>query len=298
MKNNMSAGKRVWRIIYPILIYIACQYVVQFAYIFVKMFDYLKIYGIETAMSESGMLEITDKLLGDILNDTLIITLTCNLLVIGVLFAVYMNDKKKTEAENPLHLNTVRSPLTYFLNVSVSASSCIVGNIFLSYIVAIAVAVFGENITASYDYVADAIGNSNVALQLFCVVLIGPIAEELLMRGIVFKRLRSGMNAFGAAVISSCIFGLIHGNWVQFIYAFIIGIIAAYIYEFTRNLAAPIVFHIVANGISTVASQQSLSPYFENMMFGVTMSLTVLLCLTSIITGLTGMKLISDKYKN
>ena len=58
-----------------------------------------------------------------------------------------------------------------------------------------------------------------------------------------------------AIVISALIFGIIHGNVVQGIYAFIIGICLAYIYERYNTLLAAVLFHMSANLMSVIMTE-------------------------------------------
>ena len=53
-------------------------------------------------------------------------------------------------------------------------------------------------------------------------------------------------------LISSAIFGIIHGNLVQFIYAFLIGMILSFVYEKFKNIWAPIILHAGANLLSVL----------------------------------------------
>jgi hypothetical protein len=48
-------------------------------------------------------------------------------------------------------------------------------------------------------------------------------------------------------VLSAAIFGLLHFNVVQFVYAAILGIFLAFIYEKTGFLLMPVLAHIAAN---------------------------------------------------
>ena len=58
-----------------------------------------------------------------------------------------------------------------------------------------------------------------------------PLSEELLFRGILFERLRMALPFFWAALGSAAFFGLVHGNWAQGIYATLMGLILAWLYE-------------------------------------------------------------------
>ena len=74
-----------------------------------------------------------------------------------------------------------------------------------------------------------------------------PLSEELLFRGILFERLRVALPFFWAALGSAAFFGLVHGNWAQGIYAALMGLILAWLYEKKNRLWEPVLFHSVAN---------------------------------------------------
>ncbi len=59
----------------------------------------------------------------------------------------------------------------------------------------------------------------------FCVVcLLAPMAEELLYRGIVYKRAKDWLGIWPGIIVSAVMFGLVHMNLVQFVYAGVFGI--------------------------------------------------------------------------
>ena len=74
-----------------------------------------------------------------------------------------------------------------------------------------------------------------------------PILEELVYRGIVYKNIRAVSKAGYSILFSALLFGLIHANIVQFIYAFLIGILLAYFLEREKTILAPILAHMFAN---------------------------------------------------
>ena len=69
------------------------------------------------------------------------------------------------------------------------------------------------------------------------------------------KRLRDFCNAKLAIIISAVFFGVFHGNLVQFVYAFIIGLMLAYVYEKMKTIWATIVFHVGANLLSVLITE-------------------------------------------
>lgn len=90
----------------------------------------------------------------------------------------------------------------------------------------------------------------NPAVMLFIVCLLGPLAEEVLFRGLIYAKLRRGFSMWPAAVISGVLFGIYHMNWVQGIYAAIFGIILAYIYEKTQTIWGSCLLHVAFNSCS------------------------------------------------
>ena len=83
--------------------------------------------------------------------------------------------------------------------------------------------------------------------QLLIVGIVCPVFEELLFRGIAFRLLRKTLSFFWAGMISAIIFGLYHGNLVQFVYAGILGVLLAYFYEKYESIVVPVVSHITMN---------------------------------------------------
>ena len=88
--------------------------------------------------------------------------------------------------------------------------------------------------------------------------LIVPIAEELVFRGVLYNRIKRSFGVEIATVLSALIFGLSHGNIVQFLYATILGLVMAYLYEKCELLLAPILFHCAANTVVFVVSNLSM----------------------------------------
>lgn len=84
-------------------------------------------------------------------------------------------------------------------------------------------------------------------LMILLVVVIGPIAEEVLFRGVIYGKLREVFTLTQAAVISGAIFGIYHKNIIQGLYAWLFGILLAYIFEKTQTIWGAIVMHMMFN---------------------------------------------------
>ncbi len=283
---------------YPLLIWLGISFVVEFAFSISAVINF---YSTSSAALEG----LSDAAAADFFyryvyefsaENSLVMTLTADALSAIVFLVFFILDSKKTEKNNPLTRFTVKSPASFIACVAVSIASCIFFQIVLVFI-----EVIGAGLGASmesYEEVEEIISNSSMLMQIITVVIVGPICEELLMRALIFKRMRTSHGFAFSAVLSSALFGLIHGNWVQFFYAFLVGFMLAYVYEMTGNILIPIVFHIVANGVSTLMSDEALAPYFTNLMYGSTMVVTLALCAASMVTGMIAMKRTAELKKS
>ena len=97
---------------------------------------------------------------------------------------------------------------------------------------------------------------------LFIVAVWAPLAEEIVFRAMIFRTLRRGFVFWPAAVLSGIAFGVYHMNLIQGVYASLIGILLAYIYEKTNSLLGVYLFHLSFNlmnyGISYIQQQAGL----------------------------------------
>lgn len=82
-------------------------------------------------------------------------------------------------------------------------------------------------------------------LLLFGVV--SPLAEEIVFRGVIYNRLKKYFPVWIAILTSAVLFGGYHGNLVQGIYGFLLGIVIAWLYEVAGKFRIPVMFHAFAN---------------------------------------------------
>lgn len=99
----------------------------------------------------------------------------------------------------------------------------------------------------TYRAVAESQYGAGLAAGLFCYGLIAPVAEELLFRGIIYGEMRRFIKPLPAMVLSAALFGVYHANIVQGVYAFVIGCLLAYGYEYFGDFRLPVAVHIAAN---------------------------------------------------
>lgn len=91
------------------------------------------------------------------------------------------------------------------------------------------------------------------AVDVFSSVILAPIGEELIYRGIVLRCTAKISQRF-AVFFSAFIFGIMHGNPYQFVLGFLLGIPMAMITIKTGSLIPSIICHMVNNTVATVPS--------------------------------------------
>lgn len=111
------------------------------------------------------------------------------------------------------------------------------------------------SMSEEYQNASDAFYGSTIWIELLGSALITPFLEELLHRGVVFGRLRRRMGMWPAVLVSALVFAGLHFNIVQFVYAFLLGVVFALFVEKTGRLYPAILAHVVANGIAVVRTE-------------------------------------------
>lgn len=92
-----------------------------------------------------------------------------------------------------------------------------------------------------------------IAVTAVYTCIAAPVTEELMYRGFVLKNLSRVSQRFGI-IMSALLFGLMHGNISQFIFAFFMGIFFAHIDVKHNSLLPSIIVHAFANTFSIIIS--------------------------------------------
>ena len=74
-----------------------------------------------------------------------------------------------------------------------------------------------------------------------------PVSEEVLMRGILYRGLRTRTGFWLAAVLSSFVWALSHMSLAAGVTTFLAGLLLAFVYEKYRKLWVPVLLHILHN---------------------------------------------------
>lgn len=86
-----------------------------------------------------------------------------------------------------------------------------------------------------------------IVLVFLMLVVVGPVVEELLMRGILLRALAVNWGPIAGVLVSAVTFALLHGNRGQITYAFVPGIVFALVVLRTGSLGVSMVLHALIN---------------------------------------------------
>jgi hypothetical protein len=91
-----------------------------------------------------------------------------------------------------------------------------------------------------------------VTLGVVTMVLVAPLVEEIIFRGLLFGALVQRMGVLASALVTALIFGVIHGDPVLFPTLAALGFVTALAYAATGNLWVPITLHALNNALGAV----------------------------------------------
>ncbi|MEP6710575.1 MAG: type II CAAX endopeptidase family protein [Candidatus Saccharibacteria bacterium] len=97
-----------------------------------------------------------------------------------------------------------------------------------------------QNLSDYYQYV----------LAFLTLVVIAPLAEEILFRGYLYGKLKKHIPFWVAMIVTSLLFGALHGQWNVAIDTFALSIVMCSLREVTGSIWAGILLHMIKNGVA------------------------------------------------
>lgn len=101
------------------------------------------------------------------------------------------------------------------------------------------------------DYMVESSIQYPMWALLLVVAVLPAILEETVYRGVFYNEY-ARRNTRAAIFVSALLFGVLHGNFNQFAYAFIMGMIFALVIEATNSILSTMIIHFVINAQSIV----------------------------------------------
>lgn len=120
----------------------------------------------------------------------------------------------------------------------------------------------------------------SLPVEVIALGIVIPLSEELMFRGILFKRFRERQGFAYSMICTSILYALMHSGGIQIAYSFLSGMILAYVYEKFGSLKAPVLLHVLLNTSSVLFSEFGLFEYLlsEPMLMAGIVILGALIC--------------------
>ena len=158
--------------------------------------------------------------------------------------ACYYLLKGRVGLKRQLHFSCVSRPSTIMLSL-VYLICC--------YPLVISMNAFTMAITSNEaQSITDEFAGIPPFLVWLIVGFIGPVAEEIVFRGMILGGLRSTGRILSAIVLSGFLFGLMHLNLNQFSYTVIMGIFWGLLVEASGSILTSMICHISMNSLSVI----------------------------------------------
>lgn len=250
---------KIWNILMPLVI----QYVVYLTSFFLLSCFYRIIVG-KSGVGMSAFLQEQEITLTGIVNG---VSMLLGALVLVPMLRVELREQRgrtvRYRAENipGLH-NSGRSGMV-ILTIVLAAASSLGLNILMT------LTGFAQS-SSGYQEVAQAQYGVTFWVGLILYIMVSPVSEEIVFRGIIYNRMRRylsewrppknggyDMAAVAAMIASGVLFGIYHGNMVQGVYGGCMGILMAYMYERTHAFYTPCLFHATANCVVYLTAQSA-----------------------------------------
>ncbi len=226
--------KAVLKAVVYFAVYLLTQVLVTFVYSTVlstQMTMELMASGEEIDVLAMTM-EVTEVLMGRLME----MTFVAGLVTLLIFWLVFLIRKKKFTKEVSLR----KFPVKGILPIAILAASFnVITSVVISYIP------WPQSWMDSYMANSSAIDGSLMAW--LTAVLMAPVLEEIVFRGLMYSRLKKGLPVIAAAIVTSLAFGIAHGTMIWAIYTFIFSMVLIWVFEKFQSLGACIVLHMAYN---------------------------------------------------
>lgn len=184
--------------------------------------------------------EAAEQLYGVLYESAMLFTAVSGLLAIGVILLFYRIRRKKLG--DALWLRRVEGP-------GLLSGAALAPALYLA--VTVAMMALPEAWLDSYAEASSGVSGGGV-IGIVAVVLVAPVVEEFIFRGLIMTRLAQAMPGWLAAALSAAIFGLCHGHPVWFAYTFVLGVLFGLMDLRLGSIWPSILAHMVFNGVGQI----------------------------------------------
>ncbi len=171
-------------------------------------------------------------------------------------------DFKIPKKDNLIYIILLGSAFCSFANIAVSYAGAIFSSFGIEYDVD-----FGDNPRGILGFI----------LTFISTAIIPALVEEFAFRGIMLGSLKKFGEGF-AVLVSSVLFGAMHGNFQQIPFAFLVGLILGFITVKTKSIIPAMIIHCYNNAVSVIFDYafEGVSVLMQNVIYTVFLSVMLL----------------------
>ena len=262
MKNSLKYIKNIFKVLIWPIIFMVGQFFIQ--YIFVAIFNskergtFTEKEFLEHIKTEEYITKLNDY----INSKTLIIILITMIIFIPIFYKVY----KKYKKENSFTIKNIFIPVVLGITISLLYN----------------ISLYNINNAVHFTNMFE-LSKLPIIVQIISSGICGPILEEFIFRGIVYNKLKTFNKKMTAIILTSIIFGIVHSNIINGIYAFGVSFILIYLYEKYKTLKAPIIMHIFLNTTIILMLPLIIKNYIVFNLYLLIMSIIILIIINKYI---------------
>ncbi len=246
-------GKRIWYLWGPVILKAAIGIGVGMIAMGVLTMMYMMVdqdMAMAVMQNEDEMLKLYDKILEQYIGASAVIEGVAAVITIPIMLFFFHRDRVKEKQMGVIPNR--KAPLWKYAAGLLMALALCLG---LNNLIAIGNL---SKMSEAYEETIGAFYSSPLPVQVIALGILAPVCEELVYRGLLFKRLRERGTYLQAALYSAMVFGFAHMNMVQMLYGVFTGMMLAYLYEKYGSVKAPIAAHIAMNLLSVLGTEYHL----------------------------------------
>ncbi len=252
MENNKNAGagrkflEGIMLSAEIMALFMLLQILVSFVGAAAAMTAYMLNTGSDAVYAQYALIDImTDSSYMTML--TVVATLVSALFSVPAYWLIW--GRKKTEEDKRYFREKVLRLRPFAMIV---IASC--GLYYLAILIAAMIAIISPATMENYNEMMEtALGGSQM-LALVAAVILAPVNEECIMRGLILKNLQRFFSTPVVVIVQAVLFGIFHANWVQGIYVIPIGAALGYVAVRSRSVIPCIFMHLFYNSLSFAAA--------------------------------------------
>lgn len=184
---------------------------------------------------------VSDLVAPVIMSHAVFLTIVGDLIIVAVAAIVIKSKRKRFRRS--LHISTA-PPLSFVLPVITAFLYSVAANILIG------IVKLPDFLQSGAGNLSTSMESSNTVLNLIAVLIVAPIAEEIIFRGVIMTKLRFSFSSAMTIFLSALLFSLAHlmtGSILIVLFTFFGGLICALVLEKTGSLTIAIIAHIFLN---------------------------------------------------